>query len=106
MRANNFMQASSANDIRPYRKLLRFSLLLITLSEAKQTPQSWLRQSSSPAGEPKAGERSSPINCKVKVSDSINLDNQASNSRAAVFDKLFRGARERLAKQDARARIV
>ena len=42
--------------------------------------------------------------CKVKASDSTNIYNQASNSRAAVFDKPTKGARERLAKQDARAR--
>ena len=48
---------------------------LLILSEAKQTPQSWLRQSGSPAGEP-----------KVKASDSISLDNQVSNSRAAEVE--------------------
>ena len=74
------------------------------MSEAKQTPQSWLRQSGFPAGEPKAGERSSPINCKVEASDLTNFCNQTFNSRAAVFDDQRRRARERLAKQDARAR--
>ena len=42
---------------------------------------------------------------KVTTSDSNNLYNQTSNSRAAVFDIQQRQARERLAKQDARARI-
>ena len=56
MRANKIVRGSRANDIRPYRALFHYSLLPITLSEAKQTPQSWLRQSGSPAGEPKAGE--------------------------------------------------
>ena len=61
LRVNKFVQISRADDIRPYRALFHYSLLLITLSEAKQTPKSWLRQSGSPAGEPKAGERSSPL---------------------------------------------
>ena len=56
MRANKIVRGSRANDIRPYRALFHYSLLPITLSEAKQTPQSWLRRASSPAGEPKAGE--------------------------------------------------
>ena len=41
---------------------------------------------------------------KVKASDSNNLYNHTFNSRAAVFESFLRGARERLAEQDARAR--
>ena len=45
-------------------------------------------------------------NCsKVKVSDSTDFCNQTFNSHAVVFESFLRGARERLAKQDARARI-
>ncbi len=51
-RANKFVQFSRTDDIRPYIALFHYSLLLITLSEAKPTPQS-LRDSS-PAGEPKS----------------------------------------------------
>ena len=43
---------------------------------------------------------------KKKASDPANFYNQAFNSHAAVFESFLRGARERLAKQDARARIV
>ena len=42
--------------------------------------------------------------CKVEMSNSADFDNQAFNSRAAVFESFLREARERLAKQDARAR--
>ena len=42
--------------------------------------------------------------CKVKMSDSASLYNQASHSRAAVLDIFSGKARGRLAKQDARAR--
>ena len=48
-----FFQSLWAVDIYPYCELFRYSLLLITLSEAKLTPQS-LRDSS-PAGEPTDG---------------------------------------------------
>ena len=41
---------------------------------------------------------------KVKTSDPADLYNQVSNSRAAVFESFLIEARERLAKQDARAR--
>ena len=51
VRVNKFVQTSQADNIRPYRILFRYSLLLITLSVSKQTPQS-LRDSS-PTGEPK-----------------------------------------------------
>ena len=40
----------AVGDIRPYRALFHYSLLLITLSEAKQTPQSRLCRAGSPAG--------------------------------------------------------
>ena len=40
----------------------------------------------------------------MKSSDPTNLYNQTFNSRAAVFESFLRWARERLAKQDARAR--
>ena len=41
---------------------------------------------------------------KVKACDSANFYNQTFNSHAAVFESFLREARERLAKQDARAR--
>ena len=41
---------------------------------------------------------------KVEASSSADFYNQTFNSRAAVFESYFREARERLAKQDARAR--
>ena len=41
---------------------------------------------------------------KVKMSNPSDFYNQAFNSRAAVFESFLRGAREQLAKQDARAR--
>ena len=44
------------------------------------------------------------IHSKVKARDSTNFYNQAFNSRAAVFEVCLGKARERLAKQDARAR--
>ena len=50
MRVNKIVQISRADIIRHYCALFPYSLLLITLSEAKQTPQS-LRDSS-PTGEP------------------------------------------------------
>ena len=40
LRVNKFVQISRADDIRSYCKLFHYSLLLITLNEAKQTPQS------------------------------------------------------------------
>ena len=43
---------------------------------------------------------------KVKASDSTNFYNQTFSSRAVVFEVYLGKARERLAKQDARARIV
>ena len=42
--------------------------------------------------------------CKVEASNPVDFYNQTFNSRAAVFESYFREARERLAKQDARAR--
>jgi len=45
-----------------------------------------------------------PDSCKVKASDQADFCNQASNSRAAVFEDFFRSARGRLATQAARAR--
>ena len=42
--------------------------------------------------ESKAGERSSPINCKVEASDPTNFCNQTFNSRAAVFDSFLSGS--------------
>ena len=127
IRGNKIVRGSRANDICPYRIPFHYSLLPITLSKAKQTPQSRLCRASSPAGEPKsrrslfclplnkiyailnsALRRDSPCGCplsakpiqrfkqadkprflnfcKVKASDSTNIYNQASNSRAAVFD--------------------
>ena len=47
---NKVVRISRADDSRPYRILFRYSLLLITLSEAKQTPQSLC--DSSPSGAP------------------------------------------------------
>ena len=41
---------------------------------------------------------------KVKACDLANFYNQTFNSHAAVFESFLREARERLAKQDARAR--
>ena len=49
MRVNKIVQISRADIIRHYCALF---LLLITLSEAKQTPQSRLCRASSPTGEP------------------------------------------------------
>jgi len=40
LRVNKFVQISRADDIRSYCELFHYSLLLITLNEAKQTPQS------------------------------------------------------------------
>jgi len=42
--------------------------------------------------------------CWAKTSGSVKIENQVFNSRVAVFESSLRGARERLAKQDARAR--
>ena len=47
-RVNKFVQASRTDEIRLYRSLFHYSLLLITLSEAKQTPQSRLTPSQLP----------------------------------------------------------
>ena len=52
MRVNKIVQISRADIIRHYCALFPYSLLLITLSEAKQTPQSRLCRASSPTGEP------------------------------------------------------
>ena len=51
LRVNKFVQISQADDIRSYCELFHYSLLLITLNEAKQTPQSLC--DSSPSGAPK-----------------------------------------------------
>ena len=40
LRVNKIVQISRADDIRSYCELFHYSLLLITLNEAKQTPQS------------------------------------------------------------------
>ena len=48
LRVNKFVQISRADDIRSYCELFHYSLLLITLSEAKQTPQSRLTPSQLP----------------------------------------------------------
>jgi len=50
LRVNKFVQISRADDIRSYCELFHYSLLLITLNEAKQTPQSLC--DSSPSGAP------------------------------------------------------
>ena len=50
LRVNKFVQISQADDIRSYCELFHYSLLLITLNEAKQTPQSLC--DSSPSGAP------------------------------------------------------
>ena len=42
--------------------------------------------------------------CWAKTSGSVKIENQVFNSRVAVFESSLRGARERLAQQDARAR--
>ena len=49
-RVNKFVQISRADDLRSYCELFHYSLLLITLNEAKQTPQSLC--DSSPSGAP------------------------------------------------------
>ncbi len=54
IRGNKIVRGSRANDICPYRIPFHYSLLPITLSKAKQTPQSRLCRASSPAGEPKS----------------------------------------------------
>ena len=53
VRCLKIVQTSRA-DNNPYCALFHYSLLLITLSEAKQTPQSRLCRAGSPAGEPKS----------------------------------------------------
>ena len=50
LRVNKFVQISRADDIRSYCELFHYLLLLITLNEAKQTPQSLC--DSSPSGAP------------------------------------------------------
>ena len=51
LRVNKFVQISRADDIRSYCELFHYSLLLITLNEAKQTPQSLCDSSPSEAPE-------------------------------------------------------
>ena len=51
-RVNEFVRVLWADDIRLYRALFHYSLLLITLSEAKQHLSLGLRRAGFPAGEP------------------------------------------------------
>ena len=51
-RVNEFVRVLWADDIRLYRALFHYSLLLITLSEAKQPLSLGLRRAGFPAGEP------------------------------------------------------
>ena len=51
-RVNEFVRVLWADDIRLYRALFHYSLLIITLSEAKQPLSLGLRRAGFPAGEP------------------------------------------------------
>ena len=60
-RVNEFVRVLWADDIRLYRALFHYSLLLITLSEAKQPLSLGLRRVSSPIGEPKSRRTKLPL---------------------------------------------